>query len=330
MKNQDKFIGIDVSKDTLDICVYLNGNQFFFEIKNKEKDICDFFDKELPKDIGNAFVCIENTGKYSWKLMHIIPKLDCLFYVVNPLHLKRSLGLIRGKSDKIDASRIALFIKKNHQELQPFIERREQIESLQVLLSERKHRVKMKAQLQTKNKDLDNLANLKLKSTIKHQNNLMIRRLGKQIALFEQQIKELIKQDETLKNINKQMLSIPGVGQITSWNMIVKTNEFKSITEPRKMACYCGVAPFQNTSGTSVFGRNRVSLMADKDMKKLLHLGAMSAIRLKNDLRAYYIRKVGQGKNKMAVLNAVRNKIIHLIFAIVKSGNLYQNRLVLS
>ena len=126
------------------------------------------------------------------------------------------------------------------------------------------------------------------------------------------------------------MQSIPGVGQITSWNMIVKTNEFKTITDPRKMACYCGVAPFENTSGTSVFGRNRVSLLADKDMKKLLHLGAMSAIRLKNDLQVYYLRKVKEGKNKMAVLNAVRNKIIHLIFAIVKSENLFQNRLATS
>ena len=109
-----------------------------------------------------------------------------------------------------------------------------------------------------------------------------------------------------------------------------KTNEFKTITDPRKLACYAGVAPFKNTSGISVFGRNRVSNLADKSLKKLLHLGAMSAIRLDNDLAIYFKRKVAQGKNKMSVLNAVRNKIIHIVFALIKNQNLYQNRLVTS
>ena len=56
----------------------------------------------------------------------------------------------------------------------------------------------------------------------------------------------------------------------------------------------------------------------------------MSAIRLDNDLAIYFKRKVAQGKNKMSVLNAVRNKIIHIVFALIKNQNLYQNRLVTS
>lgn len=329
MEKTEKFIGIDVSKKTLDVCVSTSKEDSYV-IKNTGRSILKFFTKELNDQNTNVHVCIENTGKYSWELMSILPRLSCKFYVVNPLHLKRSLGLIRGKNDKIDAIRIAAFIKKNYKETAPFIERRREIETLQVLLAERKFRIKIKAQLDTKNKELDILSDLQLKKEIIHQNDLLIRRTQKQIIILEQKIKELIKQDKSLQELNKKMQSIPGVGQITSWNMIVKTNEFKTITDPRKMACYCGVAPFENTSGTSVFGRNRVSLLADKDMKKLLHLGAMSAIRLKNDLQVYYLRKVKEGKNKMAVLNAVRNKIIHLIFAIVKSENLFQNRLATS
>jgi len=65
-------------------------------------------------------------------------------------------------------------------------------------------------------------------------------------------------------------------------------------------------------------------------MKSLLHLAAMSAIRLNNELRTYYRRKVGEGKNKMSVLNAVRNKIVHRIFAVVKNQTMYKNDLVLS
>ncbi|MBL0686194.1 transposase, partial [Aquimarina mytili] len=92
------------------------------------------------------------------------------------------------------------------------------------------------------------------------------------------------KQDQKLSTLQKQLVSTPGVGKVLAWNLLVKTNEFKTITEPRKLACYAGVAPFENISGTSIFRKPRVSSFADKDLKRLLHLGAMSAIRLKNDL----------------------------------------------
>ena len=93
------------------------------------------------------------------------------------------------------------------------------------------------------------------------------------------------------------------------------------------MACYAGVVPFENQSGTSLLKKPRVSFLADKESKSLLHMGAMSAIRLDNDLRSYYRRKVKEGKNKMSVLNAVRNKIIHRVFAVVKNQVPYENRI---
>ncbi|WP_180272370.1 transposase [Maribacter sp. 4U21] len=144
------------------------------------------------------------------------------------------------------------------------------------------------------------------------------------------EIKQLIDSCERIKDLASSLRSIPGVGPILCMNLIVKTNEFKTIREPRKLACYAGVATFANTSGVSVFGRNKVSNHADKGLKKLLHLGALSVIRLDNDLAVYYHRKVKEGKNKMSVLNAVRNKIIHLVFALINNRTFYQNRLVTS
>jgi len=76
---------------------------------------------------------------------------------------------------------------------------------------------------------------------------------------------------------------------------------------------------------TSVRGRTRVSKMANMNMKKLLHLGAMSAIQCSEELKTFYNRKVDQGKNKMSVLNAVRNKLISRIFACIKNNRMYQN-----
>lgn len=121
-----------------------------------------------------------------------------------------------------------------------------------------------------------------------------------------------------LKDQYKRLQSIPGVGKVLATLMIIKTKGFTEIKSARKMACYSGIAPFEHQSGSSIYYKPRVSTMADMELKKILHLAAMSAIRLKNDLAVYYHRKVQEGKNKMAVLNAVRNKIIHRIYAIIK------------
>lgn len=124
--------------------------------------------------------------------------------------------------------------------------------------------------------------------------------------------------------------SVPGVGKVLAWVFLSKTDGFTSITNPRKMACYSGVVPFDFQSGTSIKKRPGVSMLADKTIKSTLHLGAMSAIRHSNDLQTYYQRKVEEGKNKMSVLNAVRNKIIHRVFAVIKNQRPYQKDLVLS
>ncbi len=93
---------------------------------------------------------------------------------------------------------------------------------------------------------------------------------------------------------------------------------------PRKYACYAGIAPFEHTSGTSVRGKTRTSKKANMKAKSLLHMTALVAARFSDDLREYYERKVAEGKNKMNFLNAVKNKIIHRIFACVNQKRLYE------
>ena len=105
--------------------------------------------------------------------------------------------------------------------------------------------------------------------------------------------------------------------------MILATNEFKAIDDPKKLACHAGVAPFEHSSGSSVRGKTRVNHHARKLLKTLLHLAAMSALQVKGELREYYLRKVAEGKNKMLIINALRNKLIHRVYAVVKRGEKY-------
>jgi transposase len=118
--------------------------------------------------------------------------------------------------------------------------------------------------------------------------------------------------------------SVVGVGDIIAMNMVVSTGEFERISEPKRFACYAGVAPFEHSSGSSVRGKTRVSKMANVSIKKLLTMGAKSAILYDPELKAYAERKMAEGKHYFNVVNAVRNKLITRVFACVKGNRTYE------
>ena len=112
--------------------------------------------------------------------------------------------------------------------------------------------------------------------------------------------------------------SIKGVGKVLATAIIIKTRNFIRFTNARKFACFCGTAPFEHTSGTSIKGRTRDSHLADKQMKTLLDLSAKTAIQYDKELREYYLKRTEKGKPKMSTINIVRNKILYRMFAVIK------------
>lgn len=320
-------IGIDISSKTLDICVKKGHEVKHSIIENEVKAIKAFFKRYAKEEV---IVAMENTGRYNWNLFEVLPGLSFKVYVIPPLHLKKSLGLVRGKNDKIDALRICSFIEKNSEETLLWKPTSVAVKRLKILLTERNSRVKMKRQLIKQQHDYKLMKTISLDKELLKLNKKMIEVIDGQISKIETDIEKIIQFDDQMKAQSELIRSVPGVGKVVSWMMIAKTEGFTTINNPRKMACYCGVVPFDFQSGTSLRHKPKVSVFADKSMKSVLHLAAMSAIRLNNDLRVYYKRKVEEGKNKMSVLNAVRNKIIHRIFALIKNQTMYKNDLVLS
>lgn len=135
----------------------------------------------------------------------------------------------------------------------------------------------------------------------------------------------MAKKDVEIQRMLKLIVSVPGIGPVTGLKLICYTNEFTACSNGKQLACYVGVAPFEHTSGSSVRHKSRVSPIANKRLKAVLHMGAMSAIRLKNgELGRYYQRKVAEGKNKMLALNAIKNKIILRVMAVMKRGTPYK------
>ena len=272
---------------------------------------------------------MENTGRYNFQLYEILSSLDFLVFVINPLHLKKSIGILRGKNDKLDSQRICMFLEKNYMDLQPWTAKSSEIKKISLLNSERRHRVKVKAGLSKQMKDIGFLKNHTDKDIIEL-NNQLILLLDKQIKTIEKKIVEINESNEKLNDQYIRIQTVPGVGKVLATMLIVKTNGFTEIQSARKMACYSGVVPFDHRSGSSIYYKPRISTMADKELKKILHLAALSSIRLQNDLALYFKRKVLDGKNKMSVLNAIRNKIIHRVYALIKNNSVYENKLKIS
>lgn len=328
-KNMKKisFVGIDVSKDTLDVCVKVAGVKTDSKIQNETAAIRKLLKPFIGKEV---IVAMENTGRYNWPLYDVLAQMPFRVYVISPLHLNKSLGLARGKNDRVDASRIVDFIEKNHTELRVWERPSDTIVKLKILLTERALRVKIKRQLLCAKKDYARMKGFGLDKQLNKLNIEEVERLEKQIRIIEQSIVSLLKSDNALYKQVKLIQSIPGIGKILCWAIIAKTQGFTIIDSPRKFACYCGVVPFEHQSGTSVFRRPKVSLYADKAMKSLLHMGAMTAIRCRSDMQDYYNRRVCQGHNKMSVLNAVRNKLIHRVYAVIKNQKPYEFNLVVS
>lgn len=145
---------------------------------------------------------------------------------------------------------------------------------------------------------------------------------------IEKKLDEIKKEDDHLCDLMLYICSVPGVGCITAFTILIHTNVFKSIKCPRKFACYAGVAPFPRESGMMV-RRARLSRAANKKMKGLLHMCATNAIRYDVEMKSYYERKTkGEGKPKIVVINAIRRKLIDRVFSCFRNERVFERRMV--
>ena len=93
----------------------------------------------------------------------------------------------------------------------------------------------------------------------------------------------------------KNMMSIIGIGRNTALATIIATGNFTRFDNPRKFACHAGCAPFRYESGTSINSKNKVSNRANKNLKRIFHMAALSTLRTKGEFRQYFDRKVEGG-----------------------------------
>lgn len=328
-KDYSIFIGLDVSKDKLDYCITAKEHtqSQFGILTNKAKDINSFL-KTISKQHNKESIlfCLENTGVYSMPLCYWLQQGGFDYWVVSALQIKRSKGITRGKTDKSDAKDIALYAMTHLHSLSLSKLPENDFVELRLLLAERDKVVKTISLFQTTAENKTFLPKEALQTTLSH-NKQMMSFLKKQLKQIDASISKLVARNPTFKQQDELLQSIPGVGRQTAVAFIAYTQAFTLFKTHRQFACFAGVAPFEYSSGSSVRGRTKVSQLANKKVKTLLNMAALSAKKYDPQIKEYYEQKVSEGKNKMLVLNNIRYKLVSRAFAVVQRNSPFVNTL---
>ena len=325
------YLGIDVGKSSFDYAlidkdgtIHLQG-----QVENNAKSIILWIIKlqELYPTIEiwrKMLICMEHSGYYNALILkHLYTREDCSIWVESALQIKRSIGIQRGKNDKIDALRIAAYALDFQRKARLWAPQSKNLERLGLLISHRDRLVKNLMSLKNPLKEEVGFIEQDLHEELESISRPAIAALEKSLAEFNRKIEQILKEDIHLSQQAKIVMSIPGFGNVIASKLIIATQGFTRINNPRSLACYSGIAPFEHRSGTSIKGKTRVSHLANKDLKKMLHMAALVTIRKGNIMHDYFNRKVAEGKNKMSVINAIRNKLIHILMACIKNNTTY-------
>jgi len=321
MKKYLFHVGIDISKLKLDVVVISTestNSVDHFIVDNTLKGVKNIITLLLKRkiDLTTTLFCCENTGVYIFPLSAYLSEKKLDYCIVPAIEIKRSKGIARGKNDKTDAKDIALYSIRNIDKLQLSTIAEKEIQQLRLLYTEREKIMKSLLLFEA-SKENEAFTTKEIYKAVALVNSKTIKALKSSLKMVEAKMKDIIKNHAELNQQLELIKSVPGVGQQTAIYLIVATKGFKAFNSSRKFACYAGVAPFEYSSGSSVRGRTKVSNMADKKMKSLLQMCALSAIKYDPQLKEYYNNKKVQGKNSMLVLNNIRCKIISRIFSVV-------------
>jgi transposase len=329
--NTKCYVGIDVSKLWFDVS--------FISVINhlKQAMVTQRFDNtavglasmgkwlkshDVPMN-QDSLVVIENTGVYHRLIWQYCSTNNLPIHIGNAAQIKWSLGITRRKDDVTDSQRLCSYCYRHAEDLKTTPVLDPVFIQLKDLTTARSRLLSQTRSIEVFLKELKLSNSKELQKIMEQSHKAALNGLSKSLLQVEEQILKIVRQNEAINNNYKLLLTVPGIGHLTAVYIICCTNNFVSVINGKHLASYAGIVPFSHTSGSSIKGKNKVHKMANKDLKKLLHLCAMSAIRNYPEFKQYYERKKLEGKHAMSILNAVRNKIILRAVAVIKNQKIY-------
>jgi len=304
-------LGIDIAKDTFQVTLLKAGRTSAAAFANDSAGFQQLTTWLKRRKARTVWACLEATGRYGDDLAEYLYDQGHTVSVVNPLAIKRyaESQLTRNKTDAVDARLIADYCA-THQpaawsppapEIRELRELARQYESLQTSRQQAHNRL-----------------------TSGFQSAMVLAQLQAQVDLLDQQLTEVqeqmrqhIDRHPDLKRQRELLDSIPGIAELTATKLVAE--DLGRFDSARSLAAYAGLTPHNQTSGSSVRRRPKLSKIGKISLRRALYFPAIAAKR-KSVFQALYQRLLAQGKCKMAALGAVMHKLLRVAYGVLKSG----------
>jgi transposase len=329
MTNVKNFVGIDVSKNYFDAAIVKNvGKQEFIH----ERFDCNasgfkLFGKWMKEQIigeeSQTVICMEHTGIYNWPIVKFLEDKKYVLCIEMAMQIKLSLGIQRGKNDKLDAKRIAEYACVQQAKLKQWLPSGELIEKLQHLMAARDRMVRSIKIIEAPLNEFNAVGNKEMFNLLNKTQKPVLLKMRKALGDLENEIKKTINEDEKIKIIFKQITSVKGIGDVIGAYLIIYTKGFTIMADKKKLGSYAGVVPFDHTSGKTVRKRSRTDKMTNAVLRRNLCMGAKSAMQWDAELKAYAQRKMSEGKTYAWCITAVSNKLLARVVSCVKNQKEY-------
>jgi transposase len=315
-------IGVDVSRNTLDI--YCSQVKEHIQINNGTDGFKAFIKwcKSYGIDLKRAIIAMEYTGGYEYKLIQFCERKSIIYVRIPGLAIKNSLGITRGKNDRVDALRIAQYAEEKEKSIEPSKPLNKVIIRLKELLSFRKRIVRETSGYKATKKERKHMYPDLESDFIIQSIESKIKQNDALLEAIDSELEVLISKNPDMSNNYALLTSIKGIGMVNALMVIAYTENFESFENARSYAVYAGVIPFDYSSGKSLKGRKRISPIANKEIKQELTQAAKSAMVWDKELREYAQRKL-ERKHYYKVVNNVRFKLILRMFSVVKRQEKY-------
>lgn len=336
-----KFVlGVDMSKAFFNYCLMNKKFEIICEgeIENKVDSIYTFISELLERfqtsNIEEIVLIMEHTGIYVQNLSNCWLSKQGKLCIVPANKISEHLGgklKWAEKTDRLDARRISEYGLRYSDQLSPWQARGENLELLRALHAQRRRLTDVINILSVPSNESAEFDTVLISQSIADNQATSLQALKNDLQKVEQQLIELINKDPTLSNLYKLITSVCGVGPATAREVIIATEAFDKFKpdQAKAFARYAGVVPLKKQSG-KVRRKARTSKKASKKIKTVLTMGATALIGSFSDLGHFYERKIQQGKPHFCVINAMRNKLILRIFAVVRNQVMYDKKLNLN